>query len=140
MPTNLFVEHSSKNKVVDLSTPCEVILFRPLRRAEGNGVAEQTIVCEVANPLSTKKERYCVPSVFGVYRLRSVLGLCCRSPPPKKKIEVVFIRKTESFSIFLYLCCVSSDTSFKSRVVGCRIMLPSVKRKPKLTQYVVKQP
>ena len=38
MPKNLFVRHSSKNKVVDLSTPCEVILFRPPRRAEGKGV------------------------------------------------------------------------------------------------------
>ena len=26
MPTNLFVGHSGKNKVVDLSTPCGVIL------------------------------------------------------------------------------------------------------------------
>ena len=38
MPTNLFVGHSGKNKVVDLSTPCEVILFRPPWQAEGKGV------------------------------------------------------------------------------------------------------
>ena len=83
MPANLFAGYSSKNKVVDLSTPCEVILFRPPRRAEGKGVKRSEQSERSSQSLSTTKESSlrtafsfsCIGDSFSLLRLgRLVCG------------------------------------------------------------------
>ena len=84
MPTNLFVGHSGKNKVVDLSTPCEVILFRPLRRAEGKGVkrseqserSSQSPIHYKESSLRTAFSFSCIGYSFSVLCLGRLIFAC----------------------------------------------------------------